>query len=58
MNGKCDECRLRKVRAAKEFVAPLPVEHLGESTREFANTAVDSAGPFITKQGRAKEIPD
>ncbi|XP_053406667.1 uncharacterized protein LOC123558187 [Mercenaria mercenaria] len=50
----CAECRRRKAKASKQIMAPLPVERLSHSVRAFANTGVDYAGPFITKQGRGK----
>ncbi|XP_045187492.2 uncharacterized protein LOC123545211 [Mercenaria mercenaria] len=50
----CAECRRRKAKASKQIMAPLPVERLSHSVRAFANTGVDYAGPFITKQGCGK----
>jgi len=35
-------------------MGPLPEYRLGRSIRAFSQTAVDYAGPFLTKQGRGK----
>ena len=35
-------------------MAPLPTNCLKPSIRAFVRTAVDFAGPFLTKQGRGK----
>ena len=37
-----------------QIMAPLSTFHLRPSLRAFVRTAVDFAGPFITKQGRGK----
>ena len=49
---KCNVCRRRKAKAAKQVMAPLPQIRLRLSLRVFAQTAVDFGGPFITIQGR------
>ncbi|XP_045178062.2 uncharacterized protein LOC123538159 [Mercenaria mercenaria] len=51
---RCAKCRRQKVQTSKQKMGPLPVERFGHSMRAFTNTAVDYAGPFITKQGRGK----
>ena len=33
-------------------MAPLPINYLKPSLRVFVRTAVDFAGPFLTRQGR------
>lgn len=35
-------------------MGPLPVYRIGNSMKAFTNTAVDYAGPFLTKQGRGR----
>ena len=49
---ECNDCRRRKVQAAKQVMAPLPHIRLRLSLRAFAQTAVVIEGPFITMQGR------
>jgi len=50
----CYECKRRKVKAATQIMGPIPSYRLGQSMRAFSQTAVDYAGPFVTKQGRGK----
>lgn len=47
-------CRIRKAKPAEQIMAPLPDFRVGTSLRPFTHTAVDFAGPFLTKQGRGK----
>ena len=51
---ECATCKRRKVKQAEQIMAPLPTICLKLSLRAFVQTAVDFAGPFITKQGRGK----
>lgn len=50
----CMECRRRKLKPGKQIMAPLPNIRVNMPLRAFAHTAVDYAGPFLTKQGRGK----
>lgn len=52
---KCPGCRLTRVKAAGQMMAPLPKFRLGDPLRCFARTGLDYAGPFITKQGRFRK---
>ena len=52
---ECAACRRRKVKCAKQIMAPLPLNRLESSLRAFVRTAVDIGGPFITVQGRGKQ---
>ena len=49
----CAECK-RKSKPENQIMGPLPVYRLANSMKAFTNTAVDFAGPFLTKQGRKK----
>ena len=49
---ECATCKRRKAKQAEQIMASLPANHLKPSVRAFVRTAVDFAGPFITKQGR------
>ena len=49
-----NECRRRKVKAAKQIMAPLPQMRLRLSLRPFAQTAVDFGESFVTIQGRSR----
>ena len=51
---ECATCKRRKAKQAEQIMAPLPTFRLRPSLRAFVRTAVDFAGPFITKQGRGK----
>ena len=51
---ECATCKRRKAKQAEQSMAPLPANHLKPSVKAFVRTAVDFAGPFITKQGRGK----
>ena len=50
----CAVCRIRKAKPGEQIMAPLPDFRVGKSLRPFTHTAVDFAGPFLTKQGRGK----
>ena len=50
----CAVCRIRKAKPGEQIMAPLPDFRVGTSLRPFTHTAVDFAGPFLTKQGRGK----
>ena len=52
---KCAVCIRRKVKCAKQIMAPLPLNRLKPSLRAFTRTAVDFGGPFVTVQGRGKK---
>jgi len=52
--NKCAKCKLLKAKGSQQIMGPLPNERLDNSVKAFSNTAVDYAGPFITKQGRGK----
>ena len=48
-------CKRRKAKQVEQIMAPLSIYHfLKPSLRTFVWTAVDFAGPFMTKQGRGK----
>ena len=51
---ECAEYRRRKVRAAQQIMAPLPLARLQTSQKAFTWIAVDFGGPFTTIQGRGK----
>ena len=51
---ECATCKRRKAKQAEQIMAPLPINRLKPSLRAFVRTAVDFAGPFITRQGRGK----
>lgn len=51
---ECTECRRRKAKTSAQIMGPLPDERIDQSVRAFTNTAVNYAGPLITKQGRGK----
>ena len=51
---ECATCKGRKAKQAEQIMGPLPTFRLKPSLRAFVRTAVDFAGPFITKQGRGK----
>ena len=51
---ECAACKIRKAKAAKQIMAPLPKARLNMSLRAFDHIAVDFGGPFITVQGRGK----
>ena len=51
---ECATCKRRKAKQAEQIMAPLPTNRLKPSIRAFVRTAVDFAGPFLTKQGRGK----
>ncbi|XP_060568260.1 uncharacterized protein LOC132726871 [Ruditapes philippinarum] len=51
---KCSKCKKLKAKVLKQVMAPLPPIRLKKSMRAFANSSVDFAGPFLTKQGRGK----
>lgn len=48
----CNECKRRKNKIAKQVMATLPNVRLRFTYRPFDQSAVDFAGPFVTKQGR------
>ena len=50
----CAMCQGRKVKAAQQIMAPLPLNRLTTSLRAFAKVAFDFGGPFMTMQGRGK----
>ncbi|KAJ8051026.1 hypothetical protein HOLleu_04443 [Holothuria leucospilota] len=50
----CFGCRRRKTKAASQIMAPLPSIRVKMPLRAFARTAVDFAGPFLSKQGRGR----
>jgi hypothetical protein len=52
--NQCAKCKRSKAQGSNQIMGALPVERFGQSMRAFTNTAVDYAGPFITKQGRGK----
>ncbi|XP_053400439.1 uncharacterized protein LOC128545940 [Mercenaria mercenaria] len=54
VENDCYECRRWKAKAARQIMGPLPEFRLGKSMQAFSETAVDFAGPFLTKQGRGK----
>lgn len=47
-------CKRQKCEQASQIMAPLPDIRVSMPLRAFAHTAVDYAGPYITKQGRGK----
>lgn len=47
---ECYGCQRLKRKAASQMMAPFPTVRM--KTVPFARTAVDFAGPFMTKQGR------
>ena len=51
---ECAACIRKKVKCAKQIMAPLPLNRLKLSLRAFTRTAVDFGGPFVTIQGRGK----
>jgi hypothetical protein len=52
--AKCNKCKTRRAKMAKQIMAPLPVSRLGISMKAFDKSAVDYAGPFSTKAERGK----
>ena len=50
----CVVCKRNKSRPVQPIMAPLHELRLRNSMKAFAQTAIDFAGPFITKQGRGK----
>ena len=50
----CAICRIRKAKPGEQVMAQLPDFRVVSSLRPFTHTAVDFAGPFLTKQGRGK----
>ncbi len=52
----CTKCKLKKVRAANQMMAPLPRCRITmpASLRAFTHVALDYAGPFETMRGRGK----
>ena len=51
---ECATCKRRKAKQPEQIMAPLSANRLKPSAKAFVRTAVDFAGPFITKQGRGK----
>ena len=51
---KCNKCRRLKARAGEQIMAPIPDHRIQDSLRAFCHTAVDFAGPFLTKAGRGR----
>ena len=51
---ECATCKRRKAKQAEQIMALLPTNCLKPSIKAFVRTAVDFAGPFLTKQGRGK----
>ena len=52
---ECAACIRRKAKCAKQIMAPLPLNRLKLSLRDFTRTAVDFGGPFVTIQGRGRQ---
>ena len=52
--NSCSVCKILRARESKQVMGPLPFERVEKTLKDFSNTAVDYAGPFITKQGRGK----
>ena len=53
---RCRECRRKfNAKAAGQMMAPLPKVRCTQSLRAFESIGVDFAGPYLTKQGRAKQ---
>lgn len=50
----CYHCKRYTAKPSHPFMANLPKSRLGEDQRAYANTSVDLAGPYETKQGRGK----
>ena len=50
----CAACRIRKAKPGVQIMAPIPNFRVCTSLRAFTHTALDFAGPFLTKQGRGK----
>ena len=44
----------RKAKQVEQIIVSWPTNHLKPLLRAFVWTAVDFAGPFISKQGREK----
>ena len=51
---KCNKCHRLKARAGEQIMAPIPDHRIQDSLRAFCHTAVDFAGPFLTKAGRGR----
>ena len=51
---ECNECIRRKAKVGNQLMAPLPDIRFKEPLQAFSRTAIDYAGPFLTKQGRGK----
>lgn len=51
---ECTECRRIKTKSTQQIMGPSPDFRLYKSVRAFNQTAVDFAGPFMTKQGRGR----
>ena len=51
---ECVTCKRRKAKQAEQIMTPLPINRLKPSLTAFVRTAVDFAGPFLTRQGRGK----
>jgi len=54
LQNMCTKCKLINARVAKQIMGTLPKQRSDNTVKAFVNTAVDYAGPFITKQGRGK----
>ena len=52
--SKCPECKRRRKKPEEQIMAAKLEAQVRPSFRAFAKAAVDFAGPFETKQGRAK----
>ena len=55
VDNQCVPCRIRKKKAAKQLMAPLPPFRVTVPLRAFSRSAVDFAGPFIVKITRRVE---
>ena len=51
---ECNQCKKNKAKQGIQIMAPLPKIRVKFPLRAFSKSAVDYAGPFITKQGRGK----
>jgi hypothetical protein len=54
VENECYECKRQKGKVKQQIMGPIPEFRLGKSMQAFSETAVDFAGPFVTKQGRGK----
>ena len=53
--NNCYGCKRRKVKIAKQIMAPFPEIRLKQPLRAFSRVSIDYGGPFITIQGRGRK---